>query len=279
LTETNRALLPAFRRLGVWAEWLPPDSSHLLGPGDVVLARFDVLRTLDGVEPGVWALRRAARQGVTILNGIDALLTTHDKLATALTLRRSGLAHPRTAHVDGTDATPPLPLPVVVKPRFGSWGADVVLCESRAGYRGALERLSGRHWFRRQGALVQELVPPAGFDLRIVVAGGQVVGSVERRAAAGEWRTNVALGGRRVRAVASRGACELALAAARAVAGDLVGVDLLPAPGGGWAVVELNGAVDFTREYSLGGGNVFDDAAWALSARAGLAREVAASRM
>jgi glutathione synthase/RimK-type ligase-like ATP-grasp enzyme len=44
---------------------------------------------------------------------------------------------------------------------------------------------------------------------------------------------------------------ELALAAAAAAEGDLVGVDLLPTPGGGWVVLELNGAVEFTEEYSL----------------------------
>jgi hypothetical protein len=47
-------------------------------------------------------------------------------------------------------------------------------------------------------------------------------------------------------------ACELALAAADAVGGDLVGVDLLPAGVGTWTVIEVNGAVDFTGAYALG---------------------------
>jgi glutathione synthase/RimK-type ligase-like ATP-grasp enzyme len=37
------------------------------------------------------------------------------------------------------------------------------------------------------------------------------------------------------------------------VGADLVGVDLLPIEGDGWAVIELNGAVEFNDEYSLGG--------------------------
>jgi glutathione synthase/RimK-type ligase-like ATP-grasp enzyme len=44
-------------------------------------------------------------------------------------------------------------------------------------------------------------------------------------------------------------AAALALAAADAVGGDLVGVDLLPIDDG-WTVLEVNGAVDFTLAYA-----------------------------
>lgn len=47
---------------------------------------------------------------------------------------------------------------------------------------------------------------------------------------------------------------------------DLVGVDMLPTLDGGLVVLELNAAVDFTGEYSLGR-DVFADAIAALTAR------------
>lgn len=91
-------------------------------------------------------------------------------------------------------------------------------------------------------------------------------------AAKGEWRTNVALGGvRRPVADPPREAAALALAAARATGTALVGVDLLPDPRGGWTVVELNGAVEFTPEYAPWG-DVFAETALALT------REVHARR-
>ena len=51
--------------------------------------------------------------------------------------------------------------------------------------------------------------------------------------------------------------------AAAALGVDLVGVDLLPTGAGEYAVIELNGAVDFTSEYSLDE-DVFSDAVAAL---------------
>ena len=152
-----------------------------------------------------------------------------------------------------------------MKPRFGSWGRDVVLCEDAAELERCLEAVSGRSWFRRHGALVQELLPPRGYDLRLIVAGGEVVGGGERVAAAGDWRTNVSLGGTLRPADLPPDARSLAVAAAAAVEADLVGVDLLPLGGERYAVLELNGAVDFDERYSLDGGDVFVEAARALS--------------
>ena len=63
---------------------------------------------------------------------------------------------------------------------------------------------------------------------------------------------------------ASPDARATAIAAAAAVGADLVGVDLLPSDAG-WVVLELNGAVDFTTDYSLEGRDVFDEVARALT--------------
>ena len=267
LTRTNARLLEAVRQLEVETAWI--DDPVLAGPLDTVLARLDVLPTLDGVEDGLWALRRLEHDGVRILNCADTLLTCHDKLATALALARYGLPHPRTACVDDVERAPSFEPPYVVKPRFGSWGRDVYLCRTETELRERLAGLQERQWFVRHGAIVQELVPPVGHDLRLVVADGSVVGAIERVAAPGEWRTNVALGGHRERVdrISPR-AVELALGAASAVRGDFVGVDLLPNGDDEWVVLEVNGAVELTEEYSLPGRSVFGSAAAALAASA-----------
>ena len=143
-----------------------------LGYGDVVLGRLDVRQSLDGIEAGLWALDRLAQSGVRVLNDPDALATAHDKLATARALLAAGVPHPETIHVAPWLELPQLRTPVVLKPRFGSWGRDVVLCETAGEVDEALADFSTRGWFRATGAVAQELIPPHGYDIRIVVAGG-----------------------------------------------------------------------------------------------------------
>ena len=258
-TTTNQRLEIALAERGVRARLVEPRSlGGRARAGDVVLGRLDVRRTLDGVEDGIWDLRQVERRGVRVLNRAASLGACHDKLQSALRLGRLGLPQPATAHVDWEAPPPRVEFPVVVKPRFGSWGKDVRCCESEPELRRCLHEIRSRPWFRRQGVLVQALIPPVGFDLRVVVAGGSAVGAIERVAAAGEWRTNVALGGTRRPVDPPPEACRLAVAAAAAVDADLVGVDLLPLPDGGYSVLELNGAVDFTSEYSFIGVDVFE---------------------
>jgi RimK family alpha-L-glutamate ligase len=219
---------------------------------------------LDGIESGTGELERLAAGGVDVRNPPGTLVVAHDKLLTARALRLAGLPHPHSTLI-----SPALPaavpeLPVVLKPRFGSWGRDVERCTTAEELDAALVRLQRKPWFCEHGALAQELVEPRGWDLRLVVAGGRIVGAACRIAQKGEWRTNAALGARVEPVEPPPIARELALAAADAARADLVGVDLLPT-GNGFVVLELNGAVDFRPGYAPGR-DVFADTVAALLA-------------
>ena len=168
--------------------------------------------------------------------------------------------------------------PVVVKPRFGSWGIDVFRCHTWEEIRQTLTAVSNRPWFSRRGAIVQELLPLAGHDVRVLVAAGTVVGAEERVAAPGEWRTNISLGGSHRPTVPSPAAASLAVAAVAALGGDFFGVDLMPVRRG-YAVLEVNSAVDFDANYSLWNGDVFADVAGALGLRPESIADVAEGRV
>lgn len=249
LTETNHALATRGWH-GAHSRLLTPRQALLrLGTGDVALNRLDVSTDLDGVEDGIWSITQLEAQGVQVLNRPPALLACHDKLLAARILTAHGVPHPRTRRLESAGSADGLRYPIVAKPRFGSWGRDVELCCDRQALERYVGEMKPRAWWSI-GGIVQELVPPLGVDLRVVIAAGQVVGAATRTAAPGEWRTNVAIGGTSSGVVPPNDACELALDATRALGIDFAGVDLLP-QGDGWVVLEVNGAVDVRPLYSL----------------------------
>jgi RimK family alpha-L-glutamate ligase len=252
-TRTNLQIVHAWRRLGVEASVLwPRETFEALEAGDTAITRLDVLPTLDGVEPGLDLVRELEYLDIRLLNRPDALLATHDKLATARLLSDAGIPHPWTTHVEPGRPCPAVPFPCVLKPRFGSWGQDVLLCHTVEDLARMLTLIGERPWWRQHGALLQELVGPVRRDVRVVVADGKAIAGAQRVAAEGEWRTNVTLGGTLTKSELPPGTEELAVRAAEAIGIDFAGVDLLPV-GSGWTVLELNGAVDFDSRYSLPG--------------------------
>src|SRR5205823_4829924 len=124
---------------------------------------------------------------------------------------------------------------VVVKPLFGSEGRGMVrVSDPDMAWR------TFRTLERTQCVIyLQEFVRHPGWDLRLFVLGGRVLGAMRRHADNG-WRTNVAQGGRAEAVSATVAEEQLALRAANAVGADIAGVDLLPTPDGGWVVLEVN---------------------------------------
>jgi len=251
VSATNTRLSRAFGDRGLDA-WILPASSAagVLDCFDLALNRTDVAPTLDGPEAGFWTLAGSCGAVNRMFNTPLSLLAAHDKLMTARMLGSARLPHPLTEHALYPSSPVELEPPYVVKPRHGSWGADVFRCVDRSGLIQTLNSLVSRPWFQRHGAIVQELLPHGDHDLRVIVAGSSVVGAVERLAAPGEWRTNVALGGVRRPIVPSDEAAGLAVAAVRALGLDFAGVDLVTDRDGNHVVLEVNGAVDFTNHYS-----------------------------
>ncbi len=93
---------------------------------------------------------------------------------------------------------------------------------------------------RTQAVLyLQAFVRHAGWDLRAFVVGGRVLAAM-RRHAHGDWRTNVAQGGRAEPVCLSAAEEALALRAAAAVGAPVAGVDLLPGPHSELYVIEVN---------------------------------------
>jgi ribosomal protein S6--L-glutamate ligase len=150
-----------------------------------------------------------------------------DKFLTLALLDQAGLPVPPTwtgqTAVEALAAFEALGGDVVVKPLFGSEGRGLVRISDR--------ELAWRsfHAWERLGAVLylQRTIRHPGHDLRVFVLRGQVLGAMRRFAPAGEWRTNVSLGGRAELCALDSEARHLALAAATAIGAEIAGVDLV----------------------------------------------------
>jgi ribosomal protein S6--L-glutamate ligase len=117
----------------------------------------------------------------------------------------------------------------VGKPLFGSRGRGICRVETA----GEAATIGGDGV-----AYLQEFIPHPGWDLRVLVVGEQTF-AMRRVAAAGEWRTNVSLGGRPEAVEASVEEVGIARRAAATVGARIAGVDILPGPDGP-VVLEVN---------------------------------------
>lgn len=186
------------------------------------------------------ALHRLADSGVPVMNSPRAIEAAVDKYLTLTRLNACGLPVPSTwvgETADGAlDAFDELGRDVVVKPLFGSEGRGLVRVTDRETFRrvaGALERIGSVLY-------VQEYVNHPGFDARLFVLGDRILGAIRRHANGGDWRTNVAVGGRAEAFTPDESMIRLALRSASAVGTHMAGVDLLPDAGGRLTVLEVN---------------------------------------
>ena len=207
---------------------------------DAVLARIIPGGSLEQLIYRVDALHWIENRGVRVVNSPRAIERSVDKFYTTTLLHDAGLLVPETVVCERVeDAMPAVRAmgDVVIKPIFGSLGHGMVrVSDPDTALRvvRALDQI-------RSVFYVQRAIDHGGRDLRVFVVGGRVIGTIERRAPAGEWRTNVAIGGSATAVDVSPEIEEVALRAAAAVGADYAGVDILPARDGALYVLEVNG--------------------------------------
>ncbi len=208
-------------------------------------SRFDAFVLARGLgragDPDVqFEIYRALEAGgAIVVNRLEPLLAAQDKFRTSWLLRRAGVPTPRAA-VAQTPADAEAALgelgEAVLKLPAGSLGEGVVrLGPGPASRRALRERIA-----RRGAVYLQAYVPNPGRDLRVFVVGGRTRAAISREASPGEWRTNVARGGRAEAAAPGPSAMRAAERAAGALGLDYAGVDLV-AGADGPTVLEVNG--------------------------------------
>ena len=196
-----------------------------------------------------------AQAALDILNswGIPTVNTAHvaqvcgDKLKTSLALMAANVPTPQV-HIAFTpesalSALEEIGYPAVLKPAVGSWGrllAKVNDCEAA---EAILEHKATLGSYHHSIFYVQEYIQKPDRDLRTFVVGDEIICGITR--SSDHWITNTARGGSAENCPITPEIHNLSLAAAQAVGGGVVAVDLLETPHGELLVNEVNYTMEF----------------------------------
>lgn len=190
---------------------------------------------------GAAVVRQLEAAGIPSTVTAGAVLRSRDKLAALQALVAAGVPVPQTAAAREPSVNEDVlelfeSMPLVVKLLESSAGHGVVLAETK---KAAKALLSAFHQLDAD-FLVQEFVPEAnGEDIRAFVVDGVVVASMKRRAAPGDFRSNLHQGGVAEPTKLSAREQKVAVAAADALGLSVAGVDIIRSERGP-LVLEVN---------------------------------------
>lgn len=169
----------------------------------------------------------------------ESFMISHDKILTHIALQQNNVPMPKTFVVASLKTAKNLlktiNYPIIAKFPKGTQGKGVLVADSYASASSILDALEEV----RQPFLLQEFIDNDGMDYRLIVAGNNIIGAMKRKAAPGEFRSNIHAGGTGEAFEPETDMQRIAIRAAKAVRADICAVDLLKTPLGP-VVIEVN---------------------------------------
>ncbi|EQB72735.1 MAG: RimK-like protein [Thermoplasmatales archaeon A-plasma] len=194
-----------------------------------------------------------------VVNTYRSLEITGNKMMTSLHLYQNGIRTPFTAFAFDEDAALRLFMErfngeAVLKPITGSWGRMIALLKDKFAAQAVLHDRSLMHPIQSV-YYFQEFVRKPGRDIRIIVAGEEIIAGMYRYQTGDEWRTNAAIGGRVEKLPKDSEIEELAIKSVSFLDTGIYGVDIMETDGGP-VVNEINGTMEFRGTTAASGTDV-----------------------
>jgi [lysine-biosynthesis-protein LysW]--L-2-aminoadipate ligase len=173
--------------------------------------------------------------------------TCGDKLLTSAVLQKSGVPIPRTMVAftpeAALEAIEEMGYPVVLKPLLGSWGRLLARVGDRYAAEAILEHKKTLGGYQHSIFYIQEYVEKPGRDIRSFVVGNETIAAIYRNST--HWITNTARGGMASNCPITSEIERISCAAAQAVGGGTLAIDIFEAPDGRLLVSEVNHTPEF----------------------------------
>ena len=244
----EKQLIEAFERHGVRPDVID-DRGAVFGLNDLsVWRQYDVVVERCVSQSRALYVQRMMRvAGVRAVNSHEVIENCGDKFITTQLLLEQGVPTTRVLMAftpeSALKAIETLGYPCVLKPVVGSWGRGVVRVNDRDAAEavvGLRDELGG---YQQHIYYVQEMIAKPQRDIRSFVIGDRCVAAIYRTSA--HWITNTHLGGKASNCPVTPELERISVAAAKAVGGGIVAVDLFEDPARGLLVNEVNHTMEF----------------------------------
>src|SRR5947209_13007222 len=190
----------------------------------------------------LYALQMFNDWGITTINTAHVARICGDKCLTtqALLKHRVPVPHNMMAFTpeSALEAIEALGYPVVLKPCVGSWGRLLAKINDRQAAEAILEHKQILGSYHHSIYYIQEYIHKPGRDIRAFVVGDETIAAIYRTSP--HWNTNTARGGVGTNCPVDADIHAICLAAAKAVGGGVLAMDLFEDPQRGLLIDEIN---------------------------------------
>jgi [lysine-biosynthesis-protein LysW]--L-2-aminoadipate ligase len=242
----EKLIFEALRERGVDSERID-DEAIILGLTEGVGGYDVVLIRCLNHSRALYASKLLGENGQRTVNTYEVIATAGDKLLTSLALAKRGVPTPRTKVAftaqSALEAIEQMGYPVVLKPLNGSWGRLLAKINDRDAAETILEHKHTLGGYHHSIFYIQEYIEKPGRDIRSFVVGGETIAAIYRHSP--HWITNTARGAQASNCPITPEIDRLSRAAAEAVGGGVVAIDILEAPDGRLLVSEVNHTTEF----------------------------------
>ncbi len=208
----------------------------------------------------LYALRILNDWGIPTINSYQVAAICGNKLEMSSALVRDNVVSPgcKIAFTpeSALQAIEEMGYPVILKPAIGSWGRLLSKVNDREAAESILEHKQVLGHYQHSIFYIQEYIDKPARDIRSFVVGDETIAAIYRYSA--HWITNTARGGRAENCPVTPEIHQLSLAAAKAVGGGVVAVDLLETKAGELLVNEVNYTMEFRNSIDTTGVNIPD---------------------
>jgi [lysine-biosynthesis-protein LysW]--L-2-aminoadipate ligase len=252
----EKLLFEAFGRHGIEVDLIDDRKLVLEMHGDGALRHYDVvIERCINHSRALYTLELLNSWGVPTVNTAHVANVCGNKFSTTCALIKNGVPTPRTyvayTPESALEAIETLGYPAVLKPAVGSWGRLISKVNDRESAEAILEHKSILGSYHHSIFYIQEYIAKPQRDIRTFVVGGETICGIYRTSE--HWITNTARGGYASNCPITPELDRLSLAAAEAVGGGVVAIDVLEDPQGALLVNEVNYTMEFRNSIDTTG--------------------------